>query len=450
MLVGLAVVDVTTYLLVKRSQLQQVDDELQRAHTPTEALALDERSWDLIPELTPGLYVAIFDQQGRLAFEAQVRTRDDSHEQIDLGRVDFRTRYQTIGDGEDSTRIRSDRLDNGSTLLFGRSLHDQVETQRQLLFVLLAASGAAIAATIALSWRLIGVSLRPLHDVEVSAAAITDSGLSDQRVAITAQNDEVANLAVTLNKMLDRLDVARLEREQTVTELQASERRMRQFVADASHELRTPLAATAAYAELFEAGARDRPADLDRSMRGIRSETSRMASLIDDLLLLAQLDEQRPLANEAVDLTAIVLAALDAARTMDPSRTFTPIIKDVVTVSGDPDRLRQVIDNLLSNVRKHTPATTRCTISLALADGDAILTVRDEGDGVTDDQLDKLGNRFYRVDHSRARASGGAGLGLSIANAIVRSHQGTLQVSHTDPHGLTVTISLPNAELLGS
>jgi two-component system OmpR family sensor kinase len=220
---------------------------------------------------------------------------------------------------------------------------------------------------------------------------------------------------------------------------------MRQFVADASHELRTPIAATAAYAELFTRGARDRPADLDRAMSGIRTETARMSELVDDLLLLARLDDQRPLSVERVDLTEVVLAAVDAARTLEPDRPIRLKIDEVVSINGDATRLRQVLDNLLANIRAHTPITTACEVKVE-ADTQAVtLTVSDNGPGVSDDELFHLFDRFYRVDEARARTTGGSGLGLPIVAAIVHAHGGSIAASRAEPSGLTVTIRLPRA-----
>ncbi len=250
---------------------------------------------------------------------------------------------------------------------------------------------------------------------------------------------EVGSLARALNAMLDRLDLAREERERTLVALQASETRMRQFVADASHELRTPIAATAAYAELFESGARDHPADLERSMAGIRNETARMSGLVDDLLLLARLDERRPFILERVDLTEVVLEAVDAARLLEPDRPFQTRVRDVVTVEGDPTRLRQVVDNLLANVRAHTPVGTPCEVALAQDADNALLIISDNGPGVGDDQMARLRDRFFRVDNARTRASGGSGLGLAIADAIVSAHGGSMTPSHHTPTGLTMT-----------
>jgi two-component system OmpR family sensor kinase len=168
-----------------------------------------------------------------------------------------------------------------------------------------------------------------------------------------------------------------------------------------------------------------------------------MGELVDDLLVLARLDEGRPLGTSAVDLTEIVLTAVDAARTLEPERPMRVKIDDVVMVTGDPLRLRQVVDNLLANVRAHTPLATACDVHLGTDDGAAVLSVSDAGPGVTDEQLAHLFDRFYRADEARTRSTGGSGLGLAIVLAIVHSHGGSIAATHRLPHGLEVVVRLP-------
>lgn len=446
LLCGILAVDVTTYSVVTRSLRDQIDAALDRAHSPTEQLAesADPQAWAVIPEIAPGLFVSIVGRDGNPLFIAPARQPGEDPITVDLGVVDLGRRRQTAqaSDGEEM-RLRVDGLRNGSTLIVGQSLHEVNETQQRLLLALVVASLAAIAAVLVAARWLIGAGLRPLRAVESSAAAITDQRLGDQRVPGADQRNEVGSLARALNAMLDRLDAARDEREATLAELRSSEARMRQFAADASHELRTPIAATAAYAELFEKGASKQPADLERSMAGIRNETARMTGLVDDLLLLARLDERRPLSMETVDLTDIVLTAIDAARALQPNREFRTRIDGVISLPGDSTRLRQVVDNLLANVRIHTGADTPCEIVLTEEDGFAVLTIADEGLGVDDDQLLRLRDRFYRVDDARTRSTGGSGLGLSIVDAIVMAHGGSITPRHNEPHGLSITVRLP-------
>lgn len=451
LLAGVVLIDVVTYVVVTRSQLAQVDEALQRAHSPVEQLAStgDPNSWSLIPEIAPGLYVAIIDGRGIPVFGVPAREPGREDIEVDVDDIVIGREVQTLSASDgDEMRLRIDELPGGSTLVIGQSLHEVTDSRNRLLVVLLITSGGAIAAVVLLSWWLIRLGLRPLKDVETSAEEISEHELGEHRVPGGDQATEVGSLARALNAMLDRLDAARSDRERTLEELRASETRMRRFIADASHELRTPIAATAAYAELFGKGASDHPADLDRSMRGIEVETARMSGLVDDLLLLARLDERRPLAIERVDLTEIVLSALDAARALEPTRHFATRIDAVVLVSGDAGRLRQVVDNLLANVRTHTPVEAGCEVSLKTDAGWAILEVGDAGPGVTDEQLTHLRDRFYRVDHARTRATGGSGLGLSIVDAIINAHGGSLTAAHRRPTGLTITVRIPMWEEL--
>ena len=444
-LCGLIVVDLITFSVVTGSLVQQVDDTLQRAHAPIEQVAESgtPANWSAIPAIAPGLFVSIVDRDGTELFTAPAIEPGREQDVVDTSAIDLSESYQTARaiDG-DSIRLRVDPLTDGKTLIVGQSLRRVDETRQQLAAVLILGSLAAIAAAVIVAWWLVRAGLRPLRRVEASAAAITDSEL-DLRVPGADQPTEVGNLAAALNAMLDRLQLSSEEREQTLEELRASESRMRRFVADASHELRTPIAATAAYAELFEHGARDRPEDLDRAMSGIRRETDRMAGLVDDLLLLARLDEHRPLTEEPVDLTEVVFAAIDAAKTVEPSRPIRVRIGEVVSVRGDAGRLRQVVDNLLANVRAHTPADTGCDVELTTDGADAVLTVTDAGPGVDPDDLTHLFDRFYRVDDARTRSTGGSGLGLAIVEAIVRAHHGSITARNIDPHGLALTVRLP-------
>ncbi len=222
----------------------------------------------------------------------------------------------------------------------------------------------------------------------------------------------------------------------------ASERRLRRFVADASHELRTPLAAVRAYAELFGRGADRRPDDLERAMTGIGRESERMTVLVEDLLLLARLDEGRPLEREPVELDEVVSEAVDAAVAVDPDRPVD-LEADPVVVLGDRDRLRQVLDNLLSNVRAHTPAGSPVRVRVGSENGLAVVEVADSGPGMTSDETARVFERFYRSDSSRSRATGGVGLGLSIVAAVAEAHGGAVSAHSTPGDGATFRITFP-------
>ena len=279
--------------------------------------------------------------------------------------------------------------------------------------------------------------LRPLRAIATTAGAIAEGDLS-QRIADTNPRTEVGQLGTALNEMLQQIEGA-------FTARTASETRLRRFVADASHELRTPLTSIRGYAELFRRGAAQRPEDLAKSMSRIESEATRMSRLVDDLLLLARLDERPPLELERVDLGALAEEAVAAARVVEPDRPigFEPL--SGVVIEADPLRLRQVIDNLLANVRVHTPPATACTVSIERDGDDAVLTVRDAGPGLDPELASKVFERFVRADGSRSRDAGGSGLGLSIAHAIVGAHGGSIAVESALGEGTSFVLRLPLA-----
>ncbi len=312
-------------------------------------------------------------------------------------------------------------------LVVAASLGDVVDTLHRLVAVEALATLAALAGILGLGFWVVRLGLRPLREIERTAAAITAGDLS-QRVERLEPQTEVGRVGSALNTMLDHLE--------------ASDRRLRRFVADASHELRTPLASVRAYAELFGRGAAARPADLERAMSGIRREAERMSVLVDDLLLLARLDEGRPLERAPVALDTLVAEAVDAARVVDPERPYELALEPAV-VEGDAGRLRQVVDNLLANARAHTPAGTRVRVHVRREGNEAVLEVADHGPGLGEDEAQRVFERFYRADASRARASGGVGLGLAIVAAVAQAHGGRAETRPTPGGGATFVVSLP-------
>jgi two-component system OmpR family sensor kinase len=339
-------------------------------------------------------------------------------------------------------RVRASELSNGDQLVLAVSLGDTMQTLHRLLLIELAVTGAALLLAGLIGWWLVHLGLRPLRDIERTAGKIAGGDLS-HRVPGENRKTEVGRLAGALNVMLARIQDAFAVRDATEMALRQSEGRLRRFVADASHELRTPVAAVSAYAELFERGASTRPEDLARVMTGIRGETARMGHLVEDLLLLARLDESRPIDREPVDLAALAGDAVEAARAVGPEWPLEFHADRPVVVSGDRIRLRQVFDNLLANVRAHTPPGTIATVTIADHAGEAVCQVSDNGPGISAENADRLFERFFRADPSRSRASGGAGLGLSIVAAIVASHGGRVAAAPGPAGGSTFTIWLP-------
>ena len=228
---------------------------------------------------------------------------------------------------------------------------------------------------------------------------------------------------------------------------------MRRFVADASHELRTPLTSIRGFAELHRQGAVTDPAEMSELLARIEDEATRMGLLVDDLLLLARLDQERPLTVDSVDLTGVVGSAVAGARAAQPERSVEVEVADEsdLTVSGDEPRLRQVVTNLLDNALAYSPPESPVTVRLGPSrrgDSDFVtIEVVDRGPGLTAEQSERVFERFYRVDAARSRAQGGTGLGLSIVAAIVRAHGGSVEVDTTPGEGATFRVLLPRAAI---
>jgi two-component system OmpR family sensor kinase len=322
-------------------------------------------------------------------------------------------------------------------IIHATSLEDVDATLRRLLVIEVLVTAAVLVALALLGAWVVRLGLRPLRAIEDTAAGIAGGDLS-RRVERAEPRTEVGRLGLALNAMLGQIETA-------FDAQAASERKLRRFVADASHELRTPLAAVRAYAELFGRGAETRPDDLARAMDGIERESERMSVLVDDLLLLARLDEGRPLERDPVALDEVVAEAVDAARTLEPDRPVE-LEATAAPVVGDRDRLRQIVDNLLSNVRAHTPPGSPVHVRVGAVNGSAVIAVKDSGPGLSDQDAQRVFERFYRADASRSRTSGGVGLGLAIVAAVAEAHGGTAAATSRPGAGATFEITLPLAD----
>jgi two-component system, OmpR family, sensor kinase len=290
--------------------------------------------------------------------------------------------------------------------------------------------------------------LAPLSRVATAAREVADLELDRGEVNLptpivavdpAAAHTEVGQLGAALNRMLERIAGALSARH-------ASETRVRQFVADASHELRTPLAAIRGYTELVQRKHSGLPDDVGHAMNRVESETARMTHLVEDLLLLARLDNGRPLREDQVDLSRLAVDAVSDAHIAGPDHAWElDLPEEPVTVPGDEQRLHQVLANLLANARTHTPPGTSVTTSIAVDEpGRVVLTVHDDGPGIPEWLQPEVFERFARGDSSRSRRGGSTGLGLAIASAVVRAHHGTIAVRST-PGDTTFVVSLPAA-----
>jgi two-component system OmpR family sensor kinase len=284
-----------------------------------------------------------------------------------------------------------------------------------------------------------------LRQIEATAAAIAAGDLS-QRIDHPSTRTEVGRLAGALNSMLSRIETAYQAREEGETQALVSEERMRQFVADASHELRTPLTSLRGLAEYaLQQGTQASPDELLRLMGLVQQEATRMGRLVDDLLVLAQFDLDRPLEQRPVDLSSIAAAAVSAASRIQPDRPITLIAADPVIAWADDGRVRQVIDNLIGNALQHTAPGSPVIVTVIRSLADAQIVVADRGPGMTPEQAAHVFERFYRTDRARARSRGGAGLGLSIAAALAAAHGGRITVDTALGQGAAFRVTLPLA-----
>jgi two-component system OmpR family sensor kinase len=348
-----------------------------------------------------------------------------------------------------AVRVATSRTGSPGTLVVGQSLRDVRDTVTQLAVVLLVVGLGVLTATGVLGAVAVRRAFRPLTEVEDVAQAIAGGDLS-RRVPGGPPSTEVGRLSTALNAMLAQIEQAFAVRE-------ASEERMRRFVSDASHELRTPLATVRGYAELYRQGAVREPDDVSGAMRRIETEAARMGDLVEDLLTLARLDEQRPEKRAPVDLTVIAADAAQDARAIQPERDLRVVglggQLGPVTVLGHEGRLRQVVTNLVANALRHTPPGTPIEVAVGRDSADGghggrgRIEVRDHGPGIDPSQVRRVFERFYRSDSSRGRAGGGgSGLGLAIVAAIVAGHHGRVGVGTTPGGGATFVVSLPLME----
>ncbi|WP_372511219.1 sensor histidine kinase [Mycobacterium parmense] len=321
-------------------------------------------------------------------------------------------------------------------------LSDVQHTVSSLVWLQIGIGVAVLAVVGIASFVVVHRSLRPLAEVEQTAAAIA-GGQLDRRVPERDPRTEVGRLSLALNGMLAQIQQAVASSESSAEKARSSEDRMRRFITDASHELRTPLTTIRGFAELYRQGA---ARDVAMLLSRIESEASRMGFLVDDLLLLARLDVQRPLEHNRVDLLALASDAVHDAQAMAPQRSITMEVFDgpgIPEVLGDEPRIRQVMSNLVANALQHTPESAAVVVRVGTEGDDAVLEVTDKGPGMNEQDASRVFERFYRTDSSRARASGGTGLGLSIVDSLVRAHGGTVGVQTAPGEGCRFRVSLP-------
>ncbi len=332
-------------------------------------------------------------------------------------------------------RVVTSSLPGGGMLATAISLDDVDTALSNARRGLLIAGLVALAATAATTWFAIRRGLRPIDRMVSTAEAIAD-GNTDQRIDVTHPESEVGRLGTALNRMLDQIGDSLAART-------ASEQRMRRFVSDASHELRTPLTAIRGYAELYRQGSDT--VNAVTAMDRIEHAATRMGVLVDDLVLLARLDQGRPLVAAPVDLAAVAAESVADARAVEPGRTIGLEAVPRAMVTGDRTRLRQVVDNLLANVREHTGPATRVSLCVEAHRRDVLLVVADDGPGMTDADGARAFDRFWQAAATEEHPRRGTGLGLAIVADLVAAHGGEVALETAPAAGTRVTIRLPAA-----
>ncbi len=453
----LTVVSLNAYLV------RQLDEQLATV-TGRSQSALDSddarQNRDPVPPRGAGGLVAPGQASGTLAAisvngeirRAAVLDDDGGAETIPLSDVsaldglDPSQDYQTVALGDDlgDYRVVATSTRDGAVLITGLPMQPLQETLGQATAIIALISLIGLVAAGAGGAVIINVTLRPLRRVAATATSVADLPLDTGDVALavrvpqrdTDPHTEVGQVGAALNHLLANVAAALSARHE-------SEMRVRNFVADASHELRTPLASIRGYSELTRRADVELPPDIVHALGRIESESIRMTSLVEDLLLLARLDAGRPIEFDEVDLSALLVAAVSDAHVAGPAHRWELALPDEpVYVRGDHDRLAQVVANLLVNARVHTPEGTLVQVSLAVETGQATIGVRDNGPGIPAQLVPEVFGRFSRADSSRSRAAGSTGLGLAIAAAVVGAHGGSINVA-SRPGDTAFTVRLP-------
>lgn len=378
------------------------------------------------------------------------------------GRLDEPFTVPGAGGSGSPWRVLAAPIPGGGTLVLGTSMAQIEQTVRRLVAIDLIVGLSVLSVLVGLGAWVVRAALRPLSAIEATAGAIAAGNLS-RRVPEGDRRTEMGRLGRSLNSMLAQIEAAfraRAESEaaarrseesarRSEESARRSEERMRRFIADASHELRTPLTAIRGFAEFYRQGAARSPEELGRLIGRIEDTAARMGLLVEDLLLLARLDRQRPIERRPVDLLAVAADTVQETRVLAPDRPVQLRVAGGMAyqVRGDEPRLRQVLGNLLTNALAHTPAGTPVEVRLSSGtlrgEPAAVVEVADEGPGLSPEARERVFERFYRADASRSREDGGTGLGLAIVAALVAAHDGVVEVDSTPGEGAVFRVVIP-------
>ncbi|MGO9198186.1 MAG: sensor histidine kinase [Acidimicrobiales bacterium] len=454
--VALTVLDVVTYTVVRSSLVSRADAQLQTATSKFEGEPPGQLS-AACDGLPLSSFLTVYTLHGRsedtincgsssskapiprlpVSLASQARTADSplfttlpSSGSVKSFRVTAQIANLSVNGGPFPREV---------PVIFavGEPMSPVNSTLGSVLILEIIVTGSILVAVGAIAFFLVQLGLRPLETMAGTAGEIAAGDLS-RRVEDTDERTEVGRLGSSLNVMLSRIESAFRDKE-------ASEEQLRRFVADASHELRTPLTSIRGYAELFRDGGISRPEHLTAALRRIESESARMSGLVEDLLLLARLDQRRPFDKAPVDLVTVAEDAVRDALVVAPDRQISVRMLGDLVALGDEERLHQVMANLVSNALAHTPAGSPVEIVGDQAGEYVRLQVIDHGPGVPPDERGKVFDRFWRADESRQRTKGGNGLGLSIVAAVVSAHDGRVFVRDTPSGGATFVVELPAA-----
>jgi two-component system OmpR family sensor kinase len=398
-------------------------------------------------------YYAVYDVSGGTP---ELRTPEDP---ADLPKdVHEFTALARAQAGSDSELVRTEHLKNAGTyrlracevepgviLVSAAPMDDIEDTVSQLITIQVVTFVLALLALVIFGRRMLRRGLKPLSDMAHTAQGISSHDLTESAARLPLRADgrdggqEVEELRTAFNTMLEHIDDSLAVRAE-------AEQRLRRFVADASHELRTPLMSVRGYADLFQYAAAHSPEERDKHLARLRAEAARMGMLLDDLLLLARLDAaevEQPLRLEDADLVELVRQAADAFRASRPDHPLTVTAgPDPVRLRLDPLRIRQVLDNLLTNAGVHTPAGTKVSLDVSVSSGTATVRVGDSGPGIPAIDQARVFDRFYRIDKARSRDRGGSGLGLAVAQSLLRAHGGTVELT-SRPGATAFTLKIP-------